>query len=674
MEAAENASSPGSLSSPPHSPDQATPNNSAMHVANGGYGVAPSSTPTPAASTTTTPRLTAAGTIRKKPGPKPKPKDPNEPEKKPRKPRKTAEPKDPNAAPAPRKRRTKASLEAQSPLPAPVDEKPALSVLQQPPAPQTRPADLAQVLQPEQPLAVTQPPRVIGSAAEPLHGNPNLSHITPAPSTPRPASSGQRYDPIRGGIYESKPVIASQPPPISPPLNRASASPSITSLIDPPSASNTAYAPPARLQQTNSVTSAPLSPAAMSNRQAPPLPVQENPQPPRPAAPLLGPTPMEIDSEPRASVPMKKTDSASAGTPSNAPTPPVKARQKEAPPPLPTGSGLLSGTPFGPVATTNGNGSTDPTGANIWLTFPLKGRENVTINFAQEVEKKYGFAALHPRIAARRERQRQITSMSAALEKAAGLAGSADDMSVDLSDNDSNGNTGLDEEGSAAGKTKKPRKRKQEDYDKEDDFIDDTELAWEQQALMAKDGFFVYMGPLIPEEKQAVERCVCFFSSSLSLSSFPYFPSYPHHPRRHCILTPPTDPTEPSNADEAAAGVAPPEAKPLAGAVVVEAAALDPAVDKPCGNRGSPRRIARRWSRRRRRGLNLVSSWGEGRGDWRSRVRRGLWGRCREGGRVYTSCLCVCVVFQPIVSVLLLGWLFSYEGVGVFSLLEGEGV
>lgn len=99
--------------------------------------------------------------------------------------------------------------------------------------------------------------------------------------------------------------------------------------------------------------------------------------------------------------------------------------------------------------------------------------------------------------------------MGAALEKAAGLAGSADDMSVDLSDNDSNGgNTGMDDEGSAAGKTKKPRKRKQEDYDKEDDFIDDTELAWEQQALMAKDGFFVYQGPLITEEKPAVERYV----------------------------------------------------------------------------------------------------------------------------------------------------------------------
>jgi len=33
-------------------------------------------------------------------------------------------------------------------------------------------------------------------------------------------------------------------------------------------------------------------------------------------------------------------------------------------------------------------------------------------------------------------------------------------------------------------------KKRQEDYDRTDDFIDDTELAWEQQALVAKDGFF----------------------------------------------------------------------------------------------------------------------------------------------------------------------------------------
>jgi hypothetical protein len=222
---------------------------------------------------------------------------------------------------------------------------------------------------------------------------------------------------------------------------------------------------------------------------------------------------MEIDSEPSKpiSIPMTKTNSTNSCTPSNtnAPTPPAKpARQKEAPPPLPTGSGLLFGTPFGVVAGANGAGETP--GANIWLTFDLKGKDNVTINFAQEVEKKYGFAALHPRIAARRERQRQITAAGAALERAQGGGASNDDMSVDLSENESNVEMGgMDDETSARENGgKKRRKRKQEDYDKEDDFIDDTELAWEQQALMAKDGFFVYSGPLVTEEKPAVERYV----------------------------------------------------------------------------------------------------------------------------------------------------------------------
>lgn len=254
---------------------------------------------------------------------------------------------------------------------------------------------------------------------------------------------------------------------------------------------------------------------------------------------------MEIDTEPKTSVPMKKTDSTSASTMSNAPTPPVKARHKEALPPLPTGSGLLSGTPFGPIVSTNGNGSTEPTGVNIWLTFPIaKGQTNVTINFAQEVEKKYGFAALHPRIAARRERMRQITSMGAALEKANGQTGSVDDMSEDLSENESNGGngTGVDDEGSGAGATGKAkkvtRKRKQEDYDKEDDFIDDTELAWEQQALMAKDGFFVYQGPLVTEEIPRVERYVSGSSAFPFLLPFPSLPFPFLHPCSQFPLLP----------------------------------------------------------------------------------------------------------------------------------------
>ncbi|PVI07720.1 histone promoter control 2 [Periconia macrospinosa] len=505
-----------------------------------------------------------SGLPRKKPGPKPKIRDPNavEEKKTTRKPRKTAEPKEQNAAPVPRKRRTKASLEAQAqvqiqpqthtqiqpqppppppPPPAaaapPSQEKP---LTQQTVPQQTRPTEPPALLQPEQPNTVTQQsPRLLNNSPQ-LHSNPNLSHVTAAPSTPRPTSSGQRYDPIRGGVFETKPPAAAtvSPPASSALLNRASASPSITSLIDPPSASNSVYPQPARQQQHSSVTSAPASPAALSMRSVSLLPHQEQqpkqaqpplllptqPQqhqqpsthpapPPLPQSALLGPTPMEIDSDvnPRASVPMKKSDSTSGATPSasNAPTPPVKAvRQKDAPPPLPMGSGLLSGTPLGPAVGGNGP-SEQPQGVNIWLSFPIKNREYFTINFAQEVEKKYGFAALHPRIAARKERQRQITAAGAALEKAHGM-GSADDMSVDLSENESNNDvTGMDDDGSGAGNgTKKRRKRKTEDYDKEDDFIDDAELAWEQQALMVRDGFFVYSGPLVTEEKVTIERYV----------------------------------------------------------------------------------------------------------------------------------------------------------------------
>ncbi|KAF2623395.1 HPC2-domain-containing protein [Macroventuria anomochaeta] len=524
---ANDASSPGSLSSPPHSPE-GTPT-STVRVSSAGVGVGPAntSTPTPANATSPAPRgLTASGQPRKKPGPKPKPKDPNapEPEKKTRKPRKPAEPKDPNAAPV-RKRRAKASLEAQAAQTVQVvDEKP---IIQNSPTPQPRPSEpVPAPQQPEHSPAIPQAPRVLGTQEPTLYSNPKLSHINVAPSTPRPSSSGQRYDPIRGGIMEDKPqVSASAPPPISPPLNRASASPSITSLIDPPSASNSFFTQPAKLQQQVSITSAPQSPASFHTRpgsvlpqdfpapqpQHQPQPQQLTPQPLSYTATTTGPAPMEIDSE--AAKPItataQKASSAANGAPANTsgPTPPTKpARQKEAPPPLPTGSGLLSGTPFGPV-TTSSSGADGPSAPNVYLTFDLKGRQNTTINVALEIEKKYGFAALHPRIAARQERQRQMKAAGAFLERAAGGV-STDDMSVDLSENESNVEMGgMDDNASATENGgKKRRKRKQEDYDKEDDFIDDTELAWEQQALMAKDGFFVYSGPLVTEEKPAVER------------------------------------------------------------------------------------------------------------------------------------------------------------------------
>ena len=194
---------------------------------------------------------------------------------------------------------------------------------------------------------------------------------------------------------------------------------------------------------------------------------------------------------------------------------------------MPSGSGLLSGTVFGGGYD---NANSEKTAPTVVLNVPLTS-DHQYVNFTRLAEERYGFNALHPRLAAQRERLARVAAAGAALENANknGNPGSADDMSVDLSDaeadnsnvemggmNDGERNAGVrsGEETGEAGTVKKPRKRmmKEDMYDKEDDFIDDTELIWEEQAATSKDGFFVYSGPLIPPgEEPTVERHVSSF-------------------------------------------------------------------------------------------------------------------------------------------------------------------
>jgi len=142
----------------------------------------------------------------------------------------------------------------------------------------------------------------------------------------------------------------------------------------------------------------------------------------------------------------------------------------------------------------------------------------VTINFAHEVEKQYGFAALNPRLAARKERQRQVALASANLDKENGGTGSTDDMSLDISEPESQNDTDVARDTGDGEPPKKKRKKRVEDYDRNDDFIDDAELVLEEQALMTKDGFFVYSGPLIQEgERPAVERYVLIADNHMTL-------------------------------------------------------------------------------------------------------------------------------------------------------------
>ena len=296
-------------------------------------------------------------------------------------------------------------------------------------------------------------------------------------------------------------------------------SPALTST----SGANMAMAKPATPQHSALSTNGWLTPTTKAEATVAPV---SDPKPD-----LHDPMAMEIDTPARASsdavtVPSsKKADapSATAGVtpPSNKPN-----RQKEISlPPLPgaSGTGLLNPA------------SAPPNGAyavNICLHFDLRGKESLTFSFAREVEKKYGRDALHPRRAAHRDRMARMAAATAALEKdssVAGGSGSAQDGS-DLSEMDQDNDQEMDMDSTAEGGPaddavngnphtgsgpllgkggRKKRRPNKNEYNFDDDFIDDAELAWEEQAAVATGGFFVYSGPLVTEaEKPAVERCV----------------------------------------------------------------------------------------------------------------------------------------------------------------------
>jgi len=190
----------------------------------------------------------------------------------------------------------------------------------------------------------------------------------------------------------------------------------------------------------------------------------------------------------------------------------IKAKRPTPPPVKSAGSGLLSGSDLfgGPSAGTDVDRARH--GVDIDIRIQLNPAGGNTINIAKEIMKKYGADAINPRAAAHRERLMEVELAQKRLEN-----GSADDMSLDPSDTENDSNVemgGMDDsskgaEDGAEDDKSKPRKRRKkiEEYDKEDDFIDDTELAWVEGAAVAKDGFFVYSGPLVPEgEKAQIER------------------------------------------------------------------------------------------------------------------------------------------------------------------------
>ncbi|RHZ52531.1 uncharacterized protein CDV56_107497 [Aspergillus thermomutatus] len=237
--------------------------------------------------------------------------------------------------------------------------------------------------------------------------------------------------------------------------------------------------------------------------------------------------PTQLAAEVKASKKDKGATTTTTTAPSsNASSPKPSRPAKEAPPPLPQGSGLISNALFGTDDTrSSGSSRTTP---NIVLHIPLQRDGNQIINFARMAEEQYGFAALHPRLAAHKERLARVAAAGAALERnekgGKGLsAGESADEDLSLNvDRDSDldgdvamGGVGANSAAATNGTTptdapdgkKKRRKKKMEEYDRDDPFVDDSELAWQEHAAASKDGFFVYSGPLVPEgEKVQVER------------------------------------------------------------------------------------------------------------------------------------------------------------------------
>ena len=469
-------------------------------------------------------------------------------------------------------------------------------------------------LTPAQPPATSQAPTTtLMSRNGNIEAIPTIpaSNIPPQKITPR--ISGQNYDPIRSSAFEARSMSStpsnlkprSSTPPRPPTYGSASNSPSISSLIDPP---GHVHYPQLKRNSEGNDASPPKRFRLTPPEQ--PLLLQHVPEPvPQPTmlsdAPATAdnaPTPMELDRNEQLTIKpdpvvRKSTTSTGTSTPGNT----TKARQKEAPVAISSGNGLLSSAVFSGADDTSGTEKTAPT---IVLDVPLNGENNKYVNFARLAEERYGFNALHPRLAAQRERLAKVAAAGAALENAekrgAGSGMSGDDMSVDLSEGEGAGDDSNAEMGgmslierdvlgvrrsdgdASEGPVVKRKKRvmKEDQYDKDDPFVDDAELAWEEQAAASKDGFFVYSGPLVPEgEKPNVERYALQF---LLLA---------RSPLAHLLTSAPTEPKVHPSAEEAVdVGAAPLEAPEAAAAE-----ALLPA-------RGSPEsRKRKRWSGTKRK-------------------------------------------------------------------------
>ncbi|KAK2677561.1 hypothetical protein RAB80_006301 [Fusarium oxysporum f. sp. vasinfectum] len=408
-------------------------------------------------------QLTAAGVPRKKPGRKPgtivKPRnsDGADAAKAARKPRK---PRDPNAPAMPRKRKI-APADGESEIPA--DSKSLAAAASS--AGQGH-------------ISTSIPVRTSGQSYDPIRGNYDPVRETMVSHSPYPSTSGS-------------PRAASQMP------NR---SPTIASLLG-GNESRSSYQPPSNQPRFQAhEPSQPSSPSKEPRDILTPTPSSRPPvqeakkDPPPPPPPVQKPVIKESNFTTISNGPIKKS------SPKQKPHTGVSTPKTDTLDDMGESEGR-SILDFGRAKP--GEEAQAPT---IVLSVPIQaGETNRYVNFMRMAEERYGWDALHPRLAANRDRKARIAAAAASLEKAESGRESGDEMSVDLSDAEaSNPDNGATSGPDAQAKPKKKRNFKEDQYDVDDDFVDDSELLWEAQAAASRDGFFVYSGPLVPEvEKPA---------------------------------------------------------------------------------------------------------------------------------------------------------------------------
>ncbi|KFH43777.1 Histone promoter control protein-like protein [Hapsidospora chrysogenum ATCC 11550] len=467
-------------------------------------------------------QLTAAGLPRKKPGRKPgtvmKPRaEGADQDAKVRKPRK---PRDPNAPPAQRKRKL-APADAGAENVGPSSKVFALGAPNEPTS-----------LQLGAPSSMSPSHRQNQQAAE-HHYAPsvqkrdsygpgsmqNILNAEPASQPTLGAGNGtssmpvrpsrQSYDPIRDEKYDPvrEMMVPSNSGSPRGPSQTANRSPSIASMIEPhasvmrsPGQSQNGYQPSATHARPPG-DAMPASPSQPPKTTSNPVPVSrpagQEPRKDQPSAPPPAPKPVVRESQftTIASGPVRKM------SPKQKPVTGMSTPKTDTLDDLGQEGEGRSILDFGRAKP--GEETQTPT---IVLNIPIQaGETNKYVNFMRLAEDRFGWDALHPRLAANRDRKARIAAAAASLEKVEFGHESGDDMSVDLSEPEaSNAENGATSGMDAQVKPKKKRNFKEDNYDVDDEFVDDSELMWEAQAAASRDGFFVYSGPLVPEvEKPA---------------------------------------------------------------------------------------------------------------------------------------------------------------------------